>query len=77
MLLDLEENPGDKGEDTWGWDVFRCLNMDGCERLFKRACRVASVIESVETEVTELCRLLLLMDVAELLGVSELLFMDG
>lgn len=76
MLVDRAENAGDKGEDIWGREVFRCRNMDGCERLVRRACRVASVMESVETEVTELCRLLLLIDAAELLGVSELLFMD-
>ncbi len=36
-----------------------------------RACLVASVMESVDIDVTELWRLLLLIDAAELLGVSK------
>ena len=65
--------PGESGELIDGWEYFLglCPNTDGCERLVSRACLVASLMESVEIEVTELCLALLVMDDDAMLGLSE------
>lgn len=73
-LRGLAEKPGDSGELVVGCEYFRWLwpNVDDCDKLTSSAWRVASVIESVEIEVTELWRLLLVTDAAEFVGVSTL-----
>ncbi len=47
---------------------------EGCARLASSACRVASVMESVEFEVTELCLALPVIEEDDMLGLSELKF---
>lgn len=76
MLALLSFDDGDKGELTAGCELeylrFPRLSAEGCERLANRACLVESVIESVETEVTEPCRALPLTDEDDMLVPSVL-----
>jgi len=53
------------------------VKAEGCDKLRIKAWRVASVIESVDTDVTELCRLLPLTDAEEMLVTSEPKVMGG
>ena len=71
----LRPAPGDSGELTLGCENFRWVwppKHEGCDRLMSKACLVASVIESVDTEVTELWRALPVIDEDATLGLSEL-----
>ena len=66
--------PGESGELTDGCEYLRCVlpKTEGWARLASKACLVASVIESVDTELTELCRALPFIDEEDMLGLSEL-----
>jgi hypothetical protein len=57
-----------------GCEYFRwlCPNTDGCDNVNNSACLVASVMESVDMDVTELCRPLPAMEDPDMLGLSEL-----
>ena len=53
-LRALFAKPGDNGDLVDECEYFRWLKTELWERLAIKAWRVASVIESVDTEVTEL-----------------------
>lgn len=58
-----------------GCENFRCVcepSPRAWDRLHSKACLVASVMDSVDTDVTELCLALPLWDADEELPVSEL-----
>lgn len=76
-LLDLELKLGDRGELMDGWEYVRCPKTEGCDRLISSAWRVASVIESVDIDVMELCMLLLVMDDVEALDVPPFTAIGG
>jgi len=64
---------GDNGELTAGCEYFLCWppNTDGNDRLASSAWRVESVIESVATDVTELCLALPFIEEDDMLGLSD------
>ena len=64
---------GESGELTAGCEYFLCWppKTDGSDKLASSAWRVESVIESVATDVTELCLALPFMEEDDMLGLSE------
>lgn len=71
--IDVRVTEGESGELTVGCEYFLCWppKTVGRDKLARSAWRVESVIESVETEVTELCLALLFMDGEDMLGLWD------
>lgn len=73
-IAGLDPATGDRGELTDGWECFRVVwppKTEGCDRLLRSACRVESVMESVDIDVTELCLALLLIEDDAMLGLLD------